>query len=75
MDRMICTIDSVAVLRKEAKAFINAVVKSKFFATEDNFGENMGNLTDNTSSNILLRTNITDRLVQHEYDVFLDINY
>lgn len=36
MDRMICTIDSIAVLRKEAKAFINAVVKSKFFVTEDN---------------------------------------
>lgn len=52
----------------------NAGDAISIFATEDNFGENMGNLTDNTSSNILLRTNITDRLVQHEYDMFLDIN-
>ena len=35
MDKLICTIDSVAVLRKEVKAYINAVVKSKFFMTED----------------------------------------
>lgn len=35
MDKLICTIDSVAVLRKEVKAYINAVVKSKFFTAED----------------------------------------
>lgn len=36
MDKLINTIDSVSVLRKEVKAFINAVVKSKFFTSEEN---------------------------------------
>lgn len=36
MDKVINVIDSVAVLRKEVKAYINAAVKSKFFTTENN---------------------------------------
>lgn len=36
MDKLITNVESVGVLRKELKAFINAVVKSKFFMAEDN---------------------------------------
>ena len=36
MDKLITTVESVGVLRKEVKAFINAVVKSKFFTAKDN---------------------------------------
>ena len=36
MDKVINVIDSVAVLRKEVKAYINAAVKSKFFTAENN---------------------------------------
>lgn len=31
MDRVINEVDSIAVLRKEVKTFVNAAVKSKFF--------------------------------------------